>query len=58
MNEKRITCPCCKRELKITEKGTVIAVGAFFDKKINEQIAMKLKSCGYEFGRREVRSDE
>lgn len=44
------TCPCCGRELKITENGTVVAVGVFLDKEPNQQIAQALKARKLEFG--------
>lgn len=44
------TCPCCGRELRVTENGAVVAVGVFLDKEPDEQIAQALATRHLEFG--------
>ena len=39
VTKAHFTCPCCGRELRITENGAVVAVGIFWDKEPNEQLA-------------------
>ena len=46
----QFTCPCCGRELRVTENGAIVAVGVFLDKKPDEKIAQALAQRNLEFG--------
>lgn len=50
MVSPHFTCPCCGRELRVTENGAVIAVCVFLDKKPDKQIAQALENRHLEFG--------